>query len=992
MDYILRMPLQERLECSSRSYHAEEFGEVDSLVDKPVSFAFDTFVARALSPFLGGRPAHCEETDILHVLAMAIHPQPSTISIRKTANELEEEESETWEATKNLMSCLCAHSFHVNYERRLKLVQLVAEHLTLPEYQNASDKKKSTRNKTNNHNTPLFEGALAHLRASLHAFSLSAMCPYDAHWAQCGLVSIAIQTGMECIVNEEWDNLLHKIVEDRAHHQGNRPHPHILRKPSSFSLMSQTRDEFCPRTARGQLLEQFMTRYNEARHYAEEGFLQRSLGTLSDAVEWQVDCWTKEGDDDEEKAEEGRAKVSDSPRMLAALLLVARPLFYFLLPILNVDDESEEESEESHQRDMLVSSSIQLVHHLDATISRQASLLLVLAFCYGPDEMLAEYVGAVFESSKMALDLTILQNKSGQGLIASEGQTAMVPIESMVATFSQKSVQYADSLLEFLLSSYQLKKNSGTDQESPIIALFRVVAAVATASPVAALKHLDTLVELVQTKDISQNAKMHLIAALLACRRARFFVEGNENIEACIRQAVVENGNAGGWDVYLLARHALVTGNFEIAQLMYEQRLALSTSEMSFLWLSALKSVAEAEASLGRHAAKGIPFATIQLRAAVSSLDSLSIFVGPSSADFTLQMKLLTLRLDFLDLLTVLSQLTREKRLTGLGPAKHTRPSLHLQNVVKCFKTLATKYLTVYRQHGLFICQQSRTSLRSLHALCRFVADAAQSTFIDSLPENEGFDHMKLIHALTLPKGDASHPMTVMIQRLDTLVLKDMDGSVDPMIRAAAALELIGGILKTPVPFPRDFMLTGPILLSSMKLSGDPDSVDTLDDPDDVPLFEGRNLDNEIETSPGVAFHVFASGAVPSSIVRKAKLPFSVVLVWYSVSFLEHLQEDDHPHEEKQNEEVVSSATTKATTAETNNKQWVKDIKVAPTAASLSPTGRFFMSVECQPLLEEGHYMIEARLGCRDIRGGEWELPISQGTRTVSVRVLRARS
>jgi integrator complex subunit 7 len=908
-------------------------------------------------------------------LAMAIHPQPTEQSIRKTADKLNDKDSssDAWINAQNLMSSLVPHCFHINYVNRLKLVRLVADHLILPEY----------NEKTSVTQTPLYEGALSHLRASLHAFALGAMSPYDAHWAQCGVVTIAIQAGMEMIVNEEWDTLLHHICDDRTDYKCTSHHR--IRTPS-FSLMTQDPKYFCPHAARGQLLERFLTRFNESRHYAEEGFLQRSLASLTDAVEWQVDSWTKE-------EETGEAQtIKDSPCMLASLLFAAKPLFYFLLPILNVDDKSGEESEESHRRDMLLSEGIQLVHHWDPTIAREASLMIVLAFCYGPDDMVSDYVGAVFETTKLALDDSFQEKENKKRQAPVPGQV-VVAIESMVATFAQKSERYADCLLAFLLSEDHRKhwKGSTTSNDNhKAVAVFRLVAAVATASPVAALKHVDKLTEVLEEKETPTQVRLHLIAALLACRRARFFAGGNTQAELSIRKAI-ESNTENGWDFYRLARHAMVTGNFEIARIFYKETVSLSSSETSFLWLSALEKVAEAEASLSANAAKGIPNATIQLNSAISSLHSLSSFVGVSVADFTLQMRLLRLRLDFLDLVTSLRQLTREMRLTGSGPAKNTRSSMHLRNVVKCLDELATKYLTIYREHGLFVCQQSRTTLRSLHALCRFVARAATSTFVDSLPEHSIADFQaNAIKELTLPKGDACHPMTALMKRLDTLVLKDMDSSVDPTVRAAAMLELIDGIIKAPSPFPRDFTLTKPVPLATLRVAGNPDSVYSTYEACDISETEFQDA---VEASPGVSFTFFACGKLPESVLARAKLPFCMVLLWYTVSYQSVTHDEDNHQEEKQDEEKdEETAPSSDAKSEPDTKSWLKSINVAPTVARLSPTGKYFMKVECQPLLDEGNYTIETRLGCRDIRCGEWELPAIQGVRTISVRVSRSRS
>jgi integrator complex subunit 7 len=119
-----------------------------------------------------------------------------------------------------------------------------------------------------------------------------------------------------------------------------------------------------------------------------------------------------------------------------------------------------------------------------------------------------------------------------------------------------------------------------------------------------------------------------------------------------------------------------------------------------------------------------------------------------------------------------------------------------------------------------------------------------------------------------------------------------------------------------------------------------------------------------------------------------------MVLLWYTVSYQSVTHDEDNHQEEKQDEEkdegnAPSSADVKS---DPDTKSWLKSINVAPTVARLSPTGKYFMKVECQPLLDEGNYIIETRLGCRDIRCGEWELPAIQGVRTISVRVYRPRS
>ena len=205
-DYILNMSLEERLESTLHKFPPNEFGEFNSVVHEQLDLVFRSFLTNALGPFLSGRPAHTQIVDLIHVLAMAIHPQPSDQPIGQTADELEQLESTEWNAAKLLMMNPIAHNFQINYSHRLLIVRIVSDCLMVPEY----NKIKSSND------APLFEGALPHLRASLYAFGMAAMSPYDSHWAQCGLVSIAVQSGIDYVIKEEWGRLLHRLVDDQT--------------------------------------------------------------------------------------------------------------------------------------------------------------------------------------------------------------------------------------------------------------------------------------------------------------------------------------------------------------------------------------------------------------------------------------------------------------------------------------------------------------------------------------------------------------------------------------------------------------------------------------------------------------------------------------------------------------------------------------------------------------------------------------------------------
>ena len=209
---FVAMSLGERLEGSAHRY-GNEFGELDDLiVHQHLENSFRSFLKIGLRSFLLGRPAHATEVDLIHILAMAIHPRPSDQCIRKTTTRLEDQKSEIWETTLGLMSSLVPNSFNINYQHRVELVRIVLDCLVLPECQQEAGICQ---------NAPLFEGAIPHLRASLYAFGMASTSLYDNHLAQCAMVSLAIQSRIEHVIKEEWSRLLHRLVDDRTNYKNN---------------------------------------------------------------------------------------------------------------------------------------------------------------------------------------------------------------------------------------------------------------------------------------------------------------------------------------------------------------------------------------------------------------------------------------------------------------------------------------------------------------------------------------------------------------------------------------------------------------------------------------------------------------------------------------------------------------------------------------------------------------------------------------------------
>jgi hypothetical protein len=110
--------------------------------------------------------------------------------------------------------------------------------------------------------------------------------------------------------------------------------------------------------------------------------------------------------------------------------------------------------------------------------------------------------------------------------------------------------------------------------------------------------------------------------------------------------------------------------------------------------------------------------------------------------------------------------------------------------------------------------------------------------------------------------------------------------------------------------------------------------------------------------------------------------------LWYHFIYQGPLPlEEDIPVDDKIIEEESPSAT-----AEIIEQRLPNLSSFSPVASKLFSNGRFFVNIECPSLLDEGMYVLEMKLGARDISGSEWEIPVDSGSRTtLPIRVSRSR-
>jgi hypothetical protein len=901
---FFEMELEERLENCIQFYAAGTFGEIGRVTFRPRENAFRLFLQNGLVPFLSMRPAHPKQVELLHVLAMSIAPCTSVEIIPNTTKVLEGKGSVAWKRAKRFFDLPLALSLELNYAHRLALVKLVAENLVISEFDPAEEWPRG--------DYALVEGAVPHLRAALRSFARSAMNPSDAYLASRALVSIVVQQKEEIACMEEWDLLMKPAVESH----------------SECSCSSH----FCATKARGDLLRHFILRYNEARHYADEKFTLKTISALKAPIGTYADWLVSE-----------QKRTPMSPCLMESLLMSGRDLFYFYLYSGKDQDKDEMVVDKASEEDKeyLIKTSAQLLQDQDVRVARAASALLVVACAYCPVERIVVYASLVRQSIEF--------------LFKNDDWTVLDSLEAIIASLSRLSQPFASSLMTRLLSAL----DSVTRLADKRI-ICHLTGIVAVSQPVVARwkqKNLSSFLE--KAKD-DENCFSELSRAVLACRQAYLFASAADTSDFVSGdQACATVGDL--WVRYKLAGHALVTGNFGFAADIYKSLSVSTTSEESFLWLSVLLLVAESHSSC-LQSPLGQASSSTALGAALCRLELMSA----SGNRFAFQKAFLRLRVDFLDLCVALRHISREIRLTNSMPKKNTRSALHLRKVIKCFGSLAASYHSAYKRHGLFVCQQSRTVIRTYHFICSWIGNAAQKILLDkaSLTSNkmdESLDNQG-------PHGDCLLPSIMLLRKLDDLVLNKLEPSLEPAIRSATLIEILDAIFRAPPPIPFDLTLTVNCPPPHIEVSPRRDELadGDLEDGDTLVVF------------PGMPIRVDVSGSLPSDTVRLAKIPFHRVIVWSEVTFKRPLHIDDAGGEGDQKEiEYAEPATT------------FTPIQSSHDGLLLSG-GRFFFCIELPGIIGEGVYSLSMKLGCRDVRGSEWELA-RDGLVGVDVRVSRSR-
>jgi hypothetical protein len=203
-------------------------------------------------------------------------------------------------------------------------------------------------------------------------------------------------------------------------------------------------------------------------------------------------------------------------------------------------------------------------------------------------------------------------------------------------------------------------------------------------------------------------------------------------------------------------------------------------------------------------------------------------------------------------------------------------------------------------------------------------------------------------------------------------VVEGLNASVDPTGKAQTVLEIVDGMLMIPLVMPR--CLFSPLRAVSLDvmLSAEPG-----DDQEPSEL-------EVIELSPSLCFSVCCSGQV-----KGINLDDSSLLIWYRVVYIGPVEEDEvgvvivDDRQDVDGDEGISTSSI--------IRRLPDCATVSSITAPLLPGGQFCHLIECPPIVDEGLFRLEVKLGYQDFAGSQWKLLSSGETPYINVRVQRSR-
>jgi hypothetical protein len=626
--------------------------------------------------------------------------------------------------------------------------------------------------------------------------------------------------------------------------------------------------------------------------------LDTALTALGDALEWQLDAWTVDEDD--------AAKAAPIPCLVMALLGATRTLLK-TMNLQNTDTSVE-------HFDGSLSSSLQLLRHDEPAIREATVGLLEMAWIRG-GLTAVPYAGVLLTTLQQETDLE-----------------RRMEWTRLVGVMSRASPSFAKQLMETLTPT--------------ITGSHALVAAVATNAP----GSLSAAVLEVALVKADGTQALSMVSAILALRQSIYFNQGSPTWDRI--SGLMENRQP--WDRYRMALFALTNGEYAAAVQLIESVSQVVTSRKYYLWLQVLVKVAKAESLLAKDATLGIPSASVLLHDALAYLDGLQ--TRNEKEDYSFQIRFLLLRLDILDLVTVLRQFLREMRLTGELPTKGTRTFHLVPMIFRSFLKLARQFGELERRFALlFQSRRSSTCLAALRDCALFLAQVTKAAFGSILPGP--------LLKLVLPKLSTKlqFPLNQLLRELDGLVVQPMGKaghSGDGKTTAEALLQVLDGVMLVPLPYPKDF--TAPLSVVPVTWTVRPS-------PAHVAQLAQSNF-TTVESFPSISAEVCLMGCLENP--ELLTVPVRAVVLSYHMTRLGPLDDEGAPE----------APATKAALP-------TVDGIVVPVDAQ----GRFATTLILVPLLEEGWYGLETRVAAQTVHGRTHALAVASSSRP-KIRMRTARS
>ena len=416
------------------------------------------------------------------------------------------------------------------------------------------------------------------------------------------------------------------------------------------------------------------------------------------------------------------------------------------------------------------------------------------------------------------------------------------------------------------------------------------------------------------------------------------------------------------WILFKLVRVAFQTSNYSFALGLLEKRLVNGCSrQQSFMWLTALSKLAHGEEVLTAKGAKGVAESFELLSSCQSMLTSLAAL--EQNGSFNFQLEYIRLRLDTLNLITIARSLAVEVLMTeGTLSSKNNRSNLFRKNIARSVGLLVSRYEKMHRLFGFHRCHQTRSTLRTLKAMCQLISDSA--SLRKEKKNHKTSSSVSTPAQQSAPVHDQNQSMNTTLSKLRSEVSGQMKSSKqkdDAVSRASALLFVLDTILSHPAPFPSGFFQVKPITSAIVNISADPNTIQQKITHDTT--VDARTGAELIDVMPGLTAKVTLSGVIPDQFIQSASITFHEIVAWATVEYEGGLYEEENGGESRY---VESKQVNGYPTGDQPN-----------GSTSLLPGGKFIMSIPFEELLQEGYYKVNIELGCIDVRGGKWIIPTS---------------